>query len=114
MENLVTPKIKKFEIKPEVLRAIHFHAKVNMDGIYSEGFSEDEQCGGYHAFKSLVLQREPLPETHVFPKEFSITGGSEPGMYYLSRLHPNIRERALQCAAEIRKLYKIANYESSK
>jgi len=104
---MIFKKPKHFEVRQEVLNAIHFHAEKNMDGLYNPDFEENDQCGGYYAFKNLVLQPEPLPKTHEFPKDYSITGGSEPGMYLLSRLHVLIRERALKCADEIRKTFKI-------
>lgn len=101
--NKIFPKIR-FEIREEVLHAIQNFARFSLD-IYTPDVSEDQQCGGYYAFKMLCLQAEPLPATHKFPEGYSVTGG--PGMYLLSRLHPMIRERALICAKELRKNYKI-------
>lgn len=91
----------KMAVRPEVLMAIKFHAKHNMDNLFDDKFTEDEQGGGYHSFKQLVLLQNPLP------KDYETIVYGQPGYYLFQRLHMLIRQRALDCARDIRKTFKI-------
>lgn len=91
----------KMEVRPGVLQAIKFHASVNMDGLFDKNFSEEEQGGGYHGFKQLVLLQNPIPA------DYGDYAHGQPGYYLLQRLHPLVRQRAIDCARDIRKTFNI-------
>jgi hypothetical protein len=101
------PRVKSMAIKNEVEEAIRYHARVNMDNLYTEGLPDECQCSGYLAFRSLVLMKSPLPEAGKarYMRASDLT--SVPGTYLLLKLHVLIRERAIECAKEIRKMFKI-------
>ncbi len=91
----------KIQIKGDLIDDIHELA-YNLC-LYDDKFSEETQCGGYHAFKQLVTIRGELPPSPIQPK----VPHDFVGFYLLGKIHFNLREDALKGAKILRKKYKI-------
>ena len=98
-------KIKSLTIRPEVFAKIHLYASKYLDRMFDDRFEEDNQCGGYYAFKDLVFLQESLSKGYDKWKDGDNFGTKESDL--LRRIHPNARNQALHCARRIRKTYKI-------
>jgi hypothetical protein len=93
----------KFNLKRNSIEAIKKRA-IRL-GLYDDNFSEEEQCGGYYAFRDLCLSGYPIPTAFDIDSEGKLLGSFS---YHttiledLSRLHPNIRASSLILAKFVR------------
>lgn len=98
----------KFEIKKEVVEDIHTCA--GHLSMYDDRFPEEDQCGGYDAFKELCLQVDELPDIKNMTREdFIHMHGELSEVNHLNRIHPLARQPALELANKIRKKHKIGD-----
>jgi len=104
MEKLVTGRIKIGGINEKLLSYIMVHGEAL--GLYDKRFEENNQCGGWFAFKHLCLMKDDLPNESYVKENGNYEPGSiplNPGMYTLGKIHKNLRNPALQSAKQVRK-----------
>lgn len=95
--NLPKFKIEKNQYADDLINywAAKFH-------LYDNRFPEEEQCGGYFAFRNLCLRKEPPPKSPFKIRSEAIWVDD----IDINHLHVNIRESATNAAYFVRKRIK--------
>lgn len=101
----------QIKIKPEILKLIQ--EKAQGLGLFDSRFSEEEQCGGYFAFKQLCLQKEATPSDKFIKYDGSWDKMYDglPGIYLLRQIHPALRSSLLRTVSLLRNLIYFKTYE---